>query len=215
MRKIFSIFLIVIGILTISYPKIKVIYSNYKQKQIIKSWQESIKNIDNYEDNYNKSDRKYSDNNIEDNKNADVSRKDKGYSIKDIKNIIEGMISIEKINLSMPIIKGATNDNLNISVCSLDNSGEMGQEGNYIIAGHRSRSYGILFNRLDELQVGDEIKVYNDKEVYIYKVYEKIYVDAENIEALKTTGKEKIISLVTCDYSSTYTRRLIVYGKIE
>jgi sortase A len=215
MKKIFSVFLISIGIIIISYPRIKVIYSNYKQKEIIKSWQESIKNMDDYEAVYVKTDKKYDNNNIKDNSNIKPYKQETGASRKSAKNNIEGMISIEKINLNLPILKGASKSNLNISVCRLDNCGEMGQVGNYIIAGHRSHSYGVLFNRLDELDIGDEIKISKDNDIYIYKVYEKICVDAENIEPLKPKGNEKTISLVTCDYKTTPAKRLIIHGKIE
>ena len=215
-RKIISTTLIIIGLICIVYPKIGELYINYQQQRLIKGWKESLpiideinddENIDN-ENRLNEVDENKLENHI-DNKNKENSKK------KHTKDNMEGILNIEKIKLSLPILKGATKKNLSISLASLENTGHPGEIGNYAIAGHRSHTYGRNFNRLDEVEVGDIIEVNKGKEDYKYIVSEKIYVKPEETWVLYNNNEDKEITLITCHPMINPTHRLIVKGKIQ
>ncbi len=128
---------------------------------------------------------------------------------------VEATLSIEKIDLMLPVLSGATKEHLNVSAASIENTGKPWQGNNYAVAGHRSRAFGSHFNRVNELKIGDEIVVTDsEKNRYIYEVFSKQIVDAKEISVLEDTGVSQI-TLITCDppYVKNPPTRLVVKGK--
>jgi len=68
-----------------------------------------------------------------------------------------GTIKIDKINLRIPLWEGAGIIPLRYGAGVLEKSARPGQDGNCVILGHRMKTYGSLFNRLDEIAVGDSV----------------------------------------------------------
>src|SRR5690606_21679810 len=121
---------------------------------------------------------------------------------------------IDKIDLKMPVLKGATPENLNISVSSIENGGRPWLGNNYAIAGHRSRTFGRHFNRLDELEINDEIVVVDfQNRKFVYQVTGKKIVDGNDISVLENRNLSEI-TLITCDpiYEKNPSTRLIIHG---
>ena len=129
-------------------------------------------------------------------------------------NNMDGIITINKINLSVPIISKYTINNLNISVCTVIEDNKMGQSGNYVLAGHRSRIRGRHFNRIIELQPGDLIITENKEMRYTYQVTDNFLVAPEDTWVMNNDGDKKIITLITCDYRTNPTGRLIIRGEL-
>lgn len=123
-----------------------------------------------------------------------------------------GKIVIPKIDLTMPILNGATEYNLNRGAATIAGTSSFGEIGNVGIAGHRGRSYGIMFNRLDEMVIGDTIEVVTSKKTYKYKVYKTHIVEPTDVTVLYRNSKDQIITLVTCDPVRNPTHRLIVHA---
>lgn len=207
-RKIISTILIIAGLLVLSYPKASEIYNNRQQKRIMKQWQESLAIID---DGYKEVPKEDSTEEESDISEENGNKKMEEY----IKNNMDGILKIDKINLELPILKGATEKNMNISVASMDHTGKAGDFGNYVIAGHRNYTYGRNFNRLDEVEVGDIVEVDNGKNQYKYIVEEKLYVKPEETWVLNSNKKNKEITLITCHPMVNATHRLIIKGKIK
>ncbi|MCL2350963.1 MAG: class D sortase [Firmicutes bacterium] len=128
---------------------------------------------------------------------------------------MEGIITIQKIGLKSPIVTGASAHNLNIAVCSVDDTGKMGQTGNYVLAGHKSRVRGRHFNRLSELAPGDEVVTENKQYLYTYAVTEIFSVTPEDTWVMDQVSDKKQITLITCDYRMNPIGRLIVKGELE
>ena len=68
-----------------------------------------------------------------------------------------GILSIPKIDAWLPVTAGVSEEQLKISEGWVMQTAMIGSEGNAVIAGHRSYTYGKHFNRLGELETGDEI----------------------------------------------------------
>ena len=51
-------------------------------------------------------------------------------------------------------------------------------------------------------------------ETYKYRVFEVLIVNPEDTWVLLPSGEEKLITLVTCDYSQKPSVRLVVRGKL-
>lgn len=123
-----------------------------------------------------------------------------------------GKIKISKIDLVMPVLVGATEKNLNRGAATISGTSDFGEIGNVGIAAHRGRSYGIFFNRLDEIEPGDVIEVTANNKVYKYTVYKTHIVEPTDVSVLYRNDKDKVLTLVTCDPVKNPTHRLIVHA---
>ncbi|WP_174728182.1 class D sortase [Mesobacillus harenae] len=122
-----------------------------------------------------------------------------------------GILEISKISVKLPILAGATMQNLDVGAGHLSGTVFPGEGGNAAIAAHRSRSYGKMFNRLDELDSGDIISVRNKEQTIQYKVTSTQVVTPSDVSVLGSTGKDtETLTLITCTPIETATHRLIV-----
>ncbi|MEU6723541.1 class E sortase [Nonomuraea wenchangensis] len=96
-----------------------------------------------------------------------------------------------------------------------------GQVGNFVVSGHRT-TYAAPFNRLDELERGDEIVVDAREARYTYRVTSQDVVEPDEVDVLAPVpGKPDIrpirayITLSTCHPEFSAAQRLIVYGVLK
>lgn len=125
-----------------------------------------------------------------------------------------GVIEIPVIELAMPLVKGCSYQSLQAAAGWFEKSAEIGKAGNAVILGHRLRSYGEQFNRLDELKENDEIFItLADGSGYIYRVtgYEVILPD-DLMETLVSHNEGFSLTLVTCTPTGVASHRLLVYA---
>jgi len=76
----------------------------------------------------------------------------------------------------------------------------------------RVSEYNAVFYLLRKLEAGDSIIVYHNNEKYVYKVSQKIVVEASDTSWLTKTGQEKLI-LQTCDPPGTQLKRLLIIAE--
>lgn len=136
------------------------------------------------------------------------------------KTIAKGRIVIDSIDLNLKIYEGLNNANLLKGACEQLPRSEMkmGEVGNYILAAHCSRyDKSFMFTSLRYLKFGDEIKVSDDKNVYVYKVNFVKRVDRNDTSLINENTKEKLITLYTCDdVNHFYPRnRIVVRGTLD
>jgi sortase A len=124
-----------------------------------------------------------------------------------------GILQVDLISLKLPIVEGIRKQDLKIAPGHIPGTAVPGQVGNAVIAGHRSYSYGRMFNRLEELKLGDTIKVNVAKKNYEYTIYEKKMVDPSDISVLNYNKTDTILTLITCNADGK--RRLILQAKIS
>ncbi len=161
-----------------------------------------------------------------DNKNEEIAQKlTKSYSISTLyanttnyapqvqssEPFVIGIIKIDKINLNYSILSISNNDLLDISVCRF--AGPMpNQVGNLCIAGHNYVDYKF-FSRLNELEINDQITIYdlngNSLNYSIYDIYEATYNDTSC--TFQNTNNMKLVTLVTCN--NVNGKRLVVHAK--
>jgi sortase A len=168
--------------------------ANKEQKNMIQEFKESIQ----------KTDEK-----LGDAESANI--KDKKPSDNKLGTI--GIISIPKIDVNVALSEGIDTGILKYAVGHFTGTPMPGEKGNTCIAGHRSYTYNQYFNRLDELGIGDIIKVTTRAGEFNYEVYETKVVEPEEISVLDNT-KGAEITLVTCTPIRVATHRLIVKGKL-
>ncbi len=240
MKKL-SIVVIIMGILIILYPLLERGYTWYWQRQLLLEYEKEITNnyieVDNRaaiteykslqqffkvedEGRIKIEDEFEEENEIEDSKDKlpKISKLNKKNVSDDEKEIqlkkagVLGIIKIDKIKLKLPILEGATEKNLKKGAARIKGTSAIGEVGNVALAGHRSHTNGRFFNRLDELEVGDQIVIETDNKTYYYKIYKKIIVEPEDISVLDHNNKDHILTLVTCHPLYKATERLIIHA---
>jgi len=118
-------------------------------------------------------------------------------------------LCIPAIELNAPVLPKTTKEYLNIALTQIKEDQVPGQ-GNFTIAGHNSSVYGRHFNRLQELNIGDEIQLIDGENVFIYQVDSKRVIDPSEVDVLYDTPDKNEITLITC--TVTGTKRLAVKG---
>ncbi|BBH19050.1 hypothetical protein Back11_03950 [Paenibacillus baekrokdamisoli] len=126
-----------------------------------------------------------------------------------------GIIAIDKIDLKLPILEGATKANMRYAATHLTGTNSLGKIGNAAIAAHRARTKGRLFNRLNELELGDKITIIMKDKRLIYTVSKISVVEPTDLSVLSSNDKASILTLITCDPLVNPTHRLIVQAKLE
>ncbi len=225
-RNLISILLVVCGIGLLSYPTIRDSYINYQQDQLMLRWQESLLLIDSVQDDEEEliagqpTKEELLASLSEKERQAELEKQEKIRKQQEqrqayINKHMEGIIEIPSIKLKIPVLKGASVENLKISAASLAGSAKAGNVGNYVIAGHRMRAYGKIFNRLDDLTTGDEIRISDGTNDYVYTITEKFFVKPEETWVLNGNDTEREITLISCHPIYNPTHRIIIKGKIE
>lgn len=126
------------------------------------------------------------------------------------------VIKIAKIKLNLPVLEGATNSNMKYAAAHLKETDSLGGQGNAAIAAHRAKTKGRLFNRLNEIEAGDEIVVEVGNRIYVYETDKVSIVKPTDVSVLKRgADDEAILTLITCEPMVNPTHRLIVRAKLK
>lgn len=134
-------------------------------------------------------------------------------SAEEIQRRMTGVIMIEKIDLRMVIMDGVDDETLRVAAGRMPETGNFDEVGNVVLAGHRSYTFGKYFNRLDELESGDEIIVQTRTKKLKYIVYDKKVIEPDDFSILKGNGKDKILTLFTCTPVVIADHRLVIHAK--
>lgn len=143
-----------------------------------------------------------------------------GYALpenyKEVLNLSEdgimGYIQIPKISVDLPIYHGTSEEVLEKGVGHIQNTSVPigGSSTHSVLTGHTGLPNAELFTRLDELVVGDVFYIHILNERLAYKVYEIKVVLPDNIDELRITSGEDLVTLVTCTPYGVNSHRLLV-----
>jgi sortase A len=122
------------------------------------------------------------------------------------------LIRIPKIGLDKHVVEGTGLADLRKAPGHYPSTPLPGTVGNAAIAGHRT-TYGAPFNRLDELEAGDEILVTTLAGSYTFKVEEKKVVSPSQVEVLDPTPVAKL-TLTTCHPKYSAKQRLVIVAAL-
>jgi sortase A len=122
-----------------------------------------------------------------------------------------GILTIESINLRLPIAEGIEYATLRIAPGRVPQTAQIGDIGNAVIAGHRNFAFGSMFNRLGEVAVGDLIGYQaRNGELMEFEVFEIAVIEPHDQIAFIQPVSEAIITLYTCTPIREATHRLII-----
>lgn len=199
MNKTFGILLLfIVGVSLAVYPWVDRYIQDSKQQQLLETWSELQTVL------------------TEDNQEKDRSEPDAGLIEEgpqdeptDDPRMI-GTVTIPAIAVKEPILPDATAPSLKVGAGQVVADRRPGEQGNFAIAAHRSRTFGKQFNRLGELEVGDEVVIETREGRYVYEVSESFLVLPDELSVLEQSTDASELTMITCHPVKNPTHRLIV-----
>lgn len=127
---------------------------------------------------------------------------------------VVGYLAIPNVQLTLPILRGASSANLDVSATTVRDEQVMGV-GNYPIAGHRTVHPNTLFSPLARVEIGDDVYLSDKKNIYRYRVRQIDIVLPEQGDVLFDPLEGAITTLITCYGKQSEFRKVIVADLIE
>ena len=125
-----------------------------------------------------------------------------------------GILIIDAIDLRLPVMEGVGEPELRIAPGRVPQTAQIGEVGNAVIAGHRNLTFGSMFNRLGEAQIGDIIRFQAlSGKVMAFEVFEIAVITPDDQIAFIQPQNKSTITLYTCTPIHTATHRLIVRAR--
>ena len=201
---------VLIGIGFLLYPTIENHYTSNRQDKMLEALEKTQPEIDNKEmvESYQNV------NQILEAGEQENSQQKQEQSQQISADPLIGSIEISTIDLKLPLLEGAGMDNLEYAVGHMSETAQVGEIGNSALAGHRGYSYGRLFNRLDEVKEGQEVKVSTQDETFTYRVKETFLVLPTDLSVLEQPTDKSMVTLITCHPIKDPTHRLIVQAEL-
>lgn len=110
-----------------------------------------------------------------------------------------GILEIPSINLKNPILDGIGTDVLRKAVGRFTQSSSIGSTGTTTLIGHNKYILNQPFKRLDEVEIGEEVKIYVEDNEYNYIVREIYTVLPSDTGVLAPRGGNyPALILITC-----------------
>ncbi len=128
------------------------------------------------------------------------------------KSAVIGQIEIERLQVTLPILKGVNSSNLLAGAATMREDQQMGK-GNYPLVGHHMRDEDLLFGPLLKLKKQDKIKITNKEQVFTYEVTDINTIDESRIDVVQETADARL-TLITCDLPTATTNRLMITAKL-
>ena len=126
-----------------------------------------------------------------------------------------GYITIEKINVQLPIYHGTSEGVLQKAVGHLTGSSlPTGGKGNHcVLSAHRGLPSAKLFSDLDRLREGDTfVLTVLDRQLH-YAVDQILIVEPQDVEPLYPQADEDYCTLITCTPYGVNSHRMLVRGR--
>ena len=132
---------------------------------------------------------------------------------------IFGVLSIPKLELSMPIYLGATNAHMAAGVAHLSQTSLPigGRNTNCVLAGHRGWNGAAYFLYLPELEPGDQVQLTNLWQTLNYQVVETKIIAPNQVEEIHIQENRDLLTLLTCHppASGGKQRYLVICERID
>lgn len=128
---------------------------------------------------------------------------------------IMGYLTVNKINIELPIYHTVDENVLQIAVGHLPGSSlPVGGTGTHsVLSGHRGLPSAKLFSDLDKMEIGDTFTITILSEMFTYQVDQITVVKPYDVDDLKIDPSEDYCTLFTCTPYGINTHRLLVRGR--
>ena len=210
------VFLIGLGVL--AYPTVSDYWNSFRQSRAIMHYAETVAKMDPEEyDRILKSAKAY---------NAKIARVGMLWKLNDAeraeykrqlnfeKDGNMGYITIEKIDVQLPIYHGTSEEVLQTSIGHLEGTSLPvgGKSSHCVLSGHRGLPSAKLFSDLDKMEERDVFTLNVLDETFTYQVDQIRVVKPSDLSSLRIEPGKDYCTLVTCTPYGINTHRLLVRG---
>ncbi len=213
------------GLSLLLYPFVANQWNNYRQKQLISSYEQTVsqKEASNGID-YDAELKKAEAYNVallpsilpDSFAIADASEEDQTYmnTLNIAGDEMMGIVEIPKIDIKLPIYHTTKEDVLKQAAGHLEGSSLPigGKSTHSVISAHRGLPSASLFTDLDQLKKGDHFLIHVLNKTLCYEVDKISVVKPEETSALAVEEGEDLVTLLTCTPYGVNTERLLVRG---
>ncbi|MCD7883900.1 MAG: class C sortase [Lachnospiraceae bacterium] len=207
------------GVALMAYPSVSNYWNSLHATQVVSNYSDAVENLDDdaYEElleaarSYNEALAESQDGIYLDEEELETYE-----SMLDITGDgVMGYITIEKIDVYLPIYHGTSSAVLMSGVGHIDGTSlPIGGESTHcVLSGHRGMPSALLFTNLDKLEVGDTFTLTVLDEEITYEVDLIQIVEPNETASLYIEDGEDYCTLVTCTPYGINTQRLLVRGK--
>ncbi|MBI4770046.1 MAG: class D sortase [Chloroflexi bacterium] len=120
---------------------------------------------------------------------------------------------LEALREGAPVVQGDGWEQLKKGVAQHIGTADPGQRGNMVFSAHND-IFGELFRDLDQLQPGDEIKVYTAAQVFIYVVTNTRIVAPTEVSVMDPTASPTL-TLISCYPYRVDNQRIVVFADLR
>jgi len=126
-----------------------------------------------------------------------------------------GFIEIPKMGVKLPILSGATEENMRRGAVHLPQTSLPvgGINTNAVIAAHRGMSTAVMFRDIEMLEMGDVIIITNFYQTLIYAVVETRVILPTQVDAVMIQSGRDLVTLSTCHPYRHNHQRYLVFGE--
>lgn len=121
-------------------------------------------------------------------------------------------LQIPKINQDVPVVEGDGWEQLKKGVGHHINSANPGESGNVVLSAHND-IHGEIFRDLDQLEEGDIIVLFSERQSYTYVVEEVLIVEPNQVEFLESAQDSKA-TLISCYPYLIDNKRIVVIANL-
>lgn len=213
------------GLSLLLYPFVANQWNNYRQKQLISSYEQTVSQKEasngiDYDAELKKAEA-YNEALLpsilpDSFAIADASEEDQTYmnTLNIAGDEMMGIVEIPKIDIKLPIYHTTKEDVLKQAAGHLEGSSLPigGKNTHSVISAHRGLPSASLFTDLDQLKKGDHFLIHVLNETLCYEVDKISVVKPEETSALAVEEGEDLVTLLTCTPYGVNTERLLVRG---
>lgn len=135
-----------------------------------------------------------------------------------------GILEIPSVNIKEKVFKGANKYTLSLGVATDFYEDAEPGKGNFVIAGHNFGVKDVLLSNLDNVKIGEEIKIKVGSTEYKYKITKKemhpdhVIIDHGEISdplfKYPEIGEKPLITIYTCEPFGITRQRIVVQGEL-
>ena len=213
------------GLSLLLYPFVANQWNNYRQKQLISSYEQTVSQKEasngiDYDAELKKAEA-YNEALLpsilpDSFAIADASEEDQTYmnTLNIAGDEMMGIVEIPKIDIKLPIYHTTKEDVLKQAAGHLEGSSLPigGKSTHAVISAHRGLPSASLFTDLDQLKKGDHFLIHVLNKTLCYEVDKISVVKPEETSALAVEEGEDLVTLLTCTPYGVNTERLLVRG---
>ena len=213
------------GLSLLLYPFVANQWNNYRQKQLISSYEQTVSQKEasngiDYDAELKKAEA-YNEALLpsilpDSFAIADASEEDQTYmnTLNIAGDEMMGIVEIPKIDIKLPIYHTTKEDVLKQAAGHLEGSSLPigGKSTHSVISAHRGLPSASLFTDLDQLKKGDHFLIHVLNKTLCYEVDKISVVKPEETSSLAVEEGEDLVTLLTCTPYGVNTERLLVRG---